>query len=191
MFKIDCYFCEKCQQKPTITLTRLPTSRIILGCRNCPINSVAAAQAYELMYSWNTNIPSKTAIHSHGEVIMTYALNNGKNVFQGAVILSGMIDTHSIRQECSEIVLLRSRALNALQHNITVWKTSVLDSMTSNYCLPLSVLCLTNLTTVSVAKLVLLMIGNCFTDKQWSNKMIFQLLDSIVYNSTSSERIKV
>jgi len=69
----------------------------------------------------------------------------------------------------------------ALDHNLMVWKLPVLRGLTRNFCEPLAVLARTRVITVTIAKVILLLVGNCLRDK----KEVLRLMDSVVYPENS------
>ena len=68
--------------------------------------------------------------------------------------------------------------LNRLDFNLNAWKLPVFDRLTQNLCLPLTILAKSSTITVTVAKVILLMIGSCLRDKTEA----LRLFDSVVYN---------
>ena len=76
--------------------------------------------------------------------------------------------------------------LNRLDFNLNAWKLPVLDGLTRNLCQPLAALAKSNTITVTVAKVILLMIGSCLRDKT----EIIRLFDSVVYDRSPQFGIK-
>jgi hypothetical protein len=76
--------------------------------------------------------------------------------------------------------------LNRLDFNLNVWKSPVLEGLTRDLCQPLAVLAKSNVITVTVAKVILLMIGSCLRDKT----EVIKLFDSVVYDRSPEISIK-
>ena len=68
--------------------------------------------------------------------------------------------------------------LRLFDFNLNVWKNPVLESLTRDLCKPLAVLAKSKTITVTVAKVILLMIGSCLHDKM----EVIRLFDSVVYD---------
>jgi len=68
--------------------------------------------------------------------------------------------------------------LNRLDYNLNAWKLPVFEGLTRDFCQPLAVLAKSSTITVTVAKVILLMIGSCLRDKTEA----LRLFDSLVYN---------
>jgi hypothetical protein len=76
--------------------------------------------------------------------------------------------------------------LRRFDFNLNVWKTPVLEGLTRNLCQPLAALAKSNVITVTVAKVILLMIGSCLRDKT----EIIRLFDLVVYDNSPQLVIK-
>jgi len=68
--------------------------------------------------------------------------------------------------------------LRRLDFNLNAWKLPILDRLTRNLCQPLAVLAKSNTITVTLAKVILLMIGSCLRDKT----EVVRLFDLVVYD---------
>ena len=76
--------------------------------------------------------------------------------------------------------------LNRLDFNLNAWKLPVFDKLTRDLCQPLAVLAKSSTITVTVAKVILLMIGSCLRDKT----EVIKLFDSVVYDRSPEVNIK-
>ena len=85
-------------------------------------------------------------------------------------MLPGMRDFYRVRKT--------KTILRLFDFNLNVWKLPVLEGLTRNLCQPLAVLAKSKTITVTVAKVILLMIGSCLRDKT----EIIRLFDSVVYD---------
>ena len=93
-------------------------------------------------------------------------------------MLPGMRYFYGVRK--TETILRR------FDFNLNVWRTPVLESLTRNLCNPLAALAKSNVITVTIAKVILLMIGSCLRDKT----EVIRLLDSVVYDCSPQFVIK-
>ena len=71
----------------------------------------------------------------------------------------------------------------ALDFNLSIWKTPILTGLTRNFCEPLAVLARSGVITVTIARLILLMVGSCLRNKT----EVLCLLDLVVYPEDTDE----
>lgn len=178
MFNKNNYFCQRCAEKPRLTIISY-SGRQRIGCsKHCPINTKTAADAYKSVFDWKENILQIAANDPNGELIVLYALNNNQALLNGDVIVRPMKDSrHFMPADC----------FASLQHNILVWKLPIAQAFASNYCLPLALSSMTTKTNTDVSKIILLMIGNCFMDPL----EVLPLFDSILHHMPTKTLVKM
>ena len=167
------YFCERCLSKPRI----FPTN----PCDVCSSKlSDYLNHLYGALHDKDTGVYDVATRHNDGETLIITTLYQ-----QG--LLTNDYDYYRRR---GLLVMRNTAHLNntveyheALDFNLSVWKTPVLKNLTRNFCEPLAVLARSGIITVTMARVILLLIGNCLRNKT----EVLSLLDSVVYPEDANE----
>jgi len=162
------FFCEQCLAPGPLVF---PTQ-----CGECSSQpSDYLNELYDELHNDETGIYEVAKGHKDGETLVITTL-----FFQG--MLPNDFDNYRNR---GILVMLNTSQIHdktefheALDFNLSVWKKPLLEGLTRTFCQPLAVLVRSGAITVIIAKVILLLIGNCLRDKS----EVLSLLESVVYS---------
>lgn len=169
------FFCHPCLINEHI----FPT----VECDKCFNQSLEHDELCLLLLTDDTGVYETAKEHNDGETVILYTLYN-----QGP-----LPDFYPFYQEQGLLVMRDSAPIHdkaefhaTLDFNLMLWKSPVLRGLTQNFCGPLAVLARTSVITVTIAKVILLLVGNCLRNK----KEVLRLMDSVVYPENENSEMK-
>jgi len=169
------FFCQQC----------LSSNNIFPGtCYDCDSG---------LSYGFSLKL-NEAIIRCHTDETGVYHLSKNDNDGETVVLIS-LFQQGSLPQDYPSLspplimrntspIHSKSEFHAALDFNLMVWKSPVLRDLTGKLCEPLAALARTRKITVTIARVILLLVGNCLRDK----KEVLRLMDSVVYPETQTER---
>jgi len=167
------YFCERC-------LTDLP----LIFPNTCDVCSSKLSdylnRLYGELHDKDTGVYDVATRHNDGETLIITTLYQ-----QGL-----LTNDYKYYRRRGILVMRNTAQINntveyheALDFNLSIWKTPVLKNLTRNFCEPLAVLARSGVITVTIARLILLLLGNCLRNKS----EVLSLLDLVVYPEDENE----
>jgi hypothetical protein len=159
------FFCQSClAQDPIFSAV----------CDKCFYQSLEDDELCSRLHTHETGVYETAKKHNDGETAIIYSLYNQGPLPQDYNYYS----TRGLLTMCGTADIHDKVAFHAaLDKNLMVWKLPVLRGLTRNFCEPLAVLARSSVITVSLAKVILLMVGNCLRNKA----EVLCLMDSVVY----------
>jgi hypothetical protein len=150
-------FCVDCRRRGGTCVfpdgSRWP-NKFALGCEHCPMNSLAVASTVNQQF--------KSFEHRTNEIEALSIFNARTKVptsYQGSFSIVPVIRKHP--QETREFFV--TKTLEILEANHETWFASVHPGI-QNQCLPVVLMTRRMLMTATVARVILLMLGNCLID---------------------------
>ena len=163
------FFCQQC----------LNSIHIFPGaCEKCFYQSLEDDAVCLRLITDETGVYETAKENNDGETVIIYSLYNQGPLphdypFYSTRGLLVMRDSAPIHD--------KAEFHAALDHNLMVWKSPILRDLIRNFCEPLAVLARTGVITVTIAKVILLLVGNCLRNKA----EVLCLMDSVVYPENS------
>lgn len=183
------FFCDQCLNTEQMDLFIEKTSK----CQTCLVCDEKLNTSYEALLEEEEPVCEALMKTDDGETCIILAF------FQEASFEYD-IDDDNIDHNFSECCANHKESLtqnfngirktktflNRLDFNLNAWKLPVLDGLTRNLCQPLALLAKSRTITVTVAKVILRMIGSCLRDKT----EVIRLFNSVVYASNEDNILR-
>lgn len=162
------FFCDQCLQITRVDAFFDQSSK----CDLCLSGNEELDSFYDKLLVHDMCVYNQAKTLENGETfVMVNLYNSARSTFK-MHLFNGVRKTETI--------------LRRFDFNLNVWKTPVLEGLTRNLCQPLAALAKSNVITVTVAKVILLMIGSCLRDKM----EVIRLFDLVVYDNSPQLVIK-
>ena len=171
------YFCERCLTEPLI----FPNT-----CDVCSSKlSTYLNQLYGELHNEKTGVYDVATRHNDGETLIITTL------YQQGLLTN---DYEYYRRRGIWVMRNMAHIKNTVEYhealdlNLSIWKTPVLKNLTRNFCQPLAVLARSGIITVTIARVILFLVGSCLRNKT----EVLRLLDLVVYpqDNTNENDIK-